>query len=80
MSPAERIAGFLKEAHPSTPGGTEAIMASPDLFADGWMDSLLHLQLLAWMEKEFGVKVSPWQLSRRSFLTVGEITALIGKQ
>lgn len=77
MDHAERIARFLKDAKPSGEGDLAAILASQDLFADGWMDSLLHLNLLAFMEKELGAKVPAFRVSRKCFLTVRDIAALI---
>lgn len=74
---AQKIAAFLKEAHPSAPGGVEQILASKDLFADGWMDSLLHLALLGFMEAEFGVRVPPLHVSRKTFLSVSAIEGLL---
>jgi len=72
-----KIAGFLKDANPSAKGDSSAITASRDLFADGWMDSLLHLKLLAFLEKNYGVRVAPFQATRKSFLTVDAIATLI---
>ncbi|MGZ3655360.1 MAG: hypothetical protein ACXVB9_06930 [Bdellovibrionota bacterium] len=72
-----KIAGFLKDSNPSAKGGADAILSSRDLFADGWMDSLLHLKLLAFLEKNYGVRVAPLQATRKSFLTVGAIAALV---
>lgn len=80
MNDLERkIAAFLKEAHPSAAGGPEAIANSADLFADGWMDSLLHLKLLAFLEAEFGLRVPAFQVTRRSFQTVAAIAALVSR-
>jgi acyl carrier protein len=76
---AARIAQFLKDAKPTTKGGVAEILASKDLFTDGWMDSLLHLSLLGFVEKEFGVKVPALCVSRKSFLTVNSIAALVNK-
>jgi len=72
-----KIAGFLKDSNPSAKGGADSILASRDLFADGWMDSLLHLKLLAFLEKNFGVRVAPLQTTRKSFLTVSAIATLV---
>jgi len=74
---SKKIAQFLRESHPSSSGAWEEIMKSQDLFADGWMDSLLHLSLLGFMENEFGVKVPPLRVSRKSFLTVHAIEGLL---
>jgi acyl carrier protein len=77
---AKKIAEFLRSAHPSSEKGVEEILASRDLFADGWMDSLLHLSLLGFMHSEFGVRVPPLNLSRKSFLTVQSIEGLLERR
>jgi acyl carrier protein len=74
-----RIASFLKSSHPSATGGVDAILGSQDLFTDGWMDSLLHLKLLAFLEKEFGLRVPPFQVTRRSFRTVHSVAQLVAE-
>mgnify|MGYP001597784887 CR=1 FL=1 len=74
---SDKIAQFLKDARPSTKGGVAEILSSKDLFTDGWMDSLLHLSLLGFIEKEFHVKVPALCVSRKSFLSVNSIVALL---
>jgi acyl carrier protein len=54
----------------------DAILASKDLFKDGWLDSLLNLQLLAFVEKNAGVKIPTAQVTRKSFQTVASICSL----
>lgn len=75
----EQIADFLKKAKPSLSGGVEAILNSKDLFKDGWLDSLLNLQLLAFVEKTAGVKIPTAQVTRKNFQTVSSICAIAGK-
>ena len=78
MTDAEqKIAAFLRESHPTASGGIEAILGSKDLFADGWIDSLLHLQLLAFLESSFGLRIPPFQVTRRNFASVSAISELI---
>jgi acyl carrier protein len=72
-----RIAAFLREHHPSASGGVDAIFGSTDLFADGWLDSLLQLQLLDFLETEFGLRVSPFRVARRAFRSVSAIATLV---
>lgn len=72
-----KIANFLKNARPSSSVTTDAILRSKDLFADGIVDSLLNLKLLAFIETEAGVKIPPLKLSRQSFMTVSSIAALV---
>lgn len=79
MTPEEKIAQFLKNAKPSATGGTDQVMKSRDLFQDGWMDSLLHVKLLAWFEKEFGKRLPALCASRKNFLTVKSIAGMLEK-
>lgn len=69
-----KITEFLRSAHPSQSGDPAA---SADLFADGWMDSLLYLETLIFLEREFGRRIPPFQASRRSFQTVAAIAAIV---
>ena len=71
------IAQFLKAAHPSTQSSMEEIAASKDLYADGWLDSLLTLRLLGFVEELTGVRVPPFQVTRQHFSSVAAITALL---
>ena len=75
-----KIAAFLKESHPSSSAGPEHIAESQDLFADGWMDSLLQLKLLSYLEAEFGLRVHPFQVSRKTFMSVTSIARLISER
>lgn len=71
------IAAFLQEAKPSLKGGIEAILASQDLFEDGWLDSLLNLRLLAFLEQASGKRIPALQVTRKNFRTVAAIAALV---
>lgn len=79
MSKEDKIAKFLKDAKPSAAGDAAAVMKSQDLFQDGWMDSLLHVKLLAWIEKEFGKKLPALCAARKNFLTVKSIAGMVDK-
>lgn len=79
MTAEDKIAKFLKDAKPSAQGGTDAVLKSRDLFQDGWMDSLLHVKLLAWFEKEFGKKLPALCAARKNFLTVKSIAGMLDK-
>lgn len=72
----EQIAKFLRQAHPQR---GENPAASADLFKDGWLDSLLQLRLLNFLEQEFHVRIPAFQVSLRTFQNVHTITALVTK-
>ena len=72
-----RIAEFLLAAQPSRTGGTAAVLASGNLFNDGWLDSLLQLRLLNFLEKEFSVYIPPFRATVKNFETVSAIAALV---
>jgi len=71
-----KISDFLRAAHPSASGSIEE---SSNLFADGWLDSLLHIKLLVFLEENFHLRISPLQITRKSFLTVRSIAELVIK-
>lgn len=77
MINAAWIAHFLKEAHPSTKEGVEDVLRSHDLYADGWLDSLLTLQLINRLEEEAGLRVPPFLVTRRQFASVAAIEELV---
>ncbi|GAA5136174.1 hypothetical protein GCM10023213_10750 [Prosthecobacter algae] len=46
----------------------EALMADADLFAKG-LDSMAMMQLMLHLEREFGVRISPADMTRNHFAT-----------
>ncbi len=75
----EKIAQFLKDAKPSSSEDLSSIRKSRDLFQDGWIDSLLQVKLLTWLEKEFSCKIPAFGAGRKNFLTVQSIAELVTK-
>lgn len=73
----QKIAEFLKQAHPSSSWSEEDILRSEDLFADGILDSLLNLKLLLFVEKESGRRIPTLMVSRNNFRSVGALVALL---
>src|SRR5262249_46245017 len=73
----QKIARFLKNASPSCAADLEQILASSDLYPDHWLDSLLHLKLLPFLETEFGLRISAFQASRKNFVSVNNIAAFV---
>jgi acyl carrier protein len=75
----QKIAEFLKSAQPSSSASVSDILSSQDLFADGYLDSILNLKLLAYVEKEAGMRIPPLQVTRKSFQNIPSIVALIDR-
>ncbi len=51
-----------------------------DIFALGFVNSLLAMQLVSFVEKEFGVTVEDDDLDLDNFRSIDSIDALIGKK
>lgn len=51
-----------------------------DIFALGLVNSLFAMQLVSFVEKEFGITVEPEDLEIENFSTINAITALIQRK
>ncbi|HSU81564.1 MAG TPA: acyl carrier protein, partial [Thermoanaerobaculia bacterium] len=51
-----------------------------DIFSLGFVNSLLAMQLVAFVEKEFGVSVSDEDLDLDNFRTVNAIASLVARK
>lgn len=51
-----------------------------DIFALGFVNSLLAMQLVAFVEKEFGIKVEDDDLDLDNFRSIGAISRLVAKK
>jgi acyl carrier protein len=51
-----------------------------DIFALGFVNSLLAMQLVAFVEKEFGIKVEDQDLDLDNFRSIGAISRLVAKK
>jgi len=51
-----------------------------DIFALGFVNSLLAMQLVAFVEKEFGVAVGDEDLDLDNFRTINSIAALVARK
>lgn len=60
--------------------GIHHLQASDDLFALGLMSSLLVIQLVAFVENEFGILLKDDDLKASHFRTVDSITTLISSK
>jgi methoxymalonate biosynthesis acyl carrier protein len=51
-----------------------------DIFALGFVNSLLAMQLVAFVEKEFAIKVEDQDLDLDNFRSIGAISRLVAKK
>ena len=51
-----------------------------DIFALGFVNSLLAMQLVAFVEKEFGIRVEDADLDLDNFRSIGAISRLVAKK
>ena len=73
---AQKIAAFLQQAKPALAPDTNRILASTDLFKDGFLDSILNVQLIQFLETSLGKRFSPFQVTRKNFQSVENILSL----
>ena len=52
----------------------EPVEADEDLLADGMVDSLGMMRLVAYIDQEFGYKVPPGDLTIENFRTIGRVS------
>jgi methoxymalonate biosynthesis acyl carrier protein len=56
---------------------TAALKEDDDIFALGFVNSLFALQLITWVEKEFGILIKDEDLDIRNFNTIEAIANLV---
>ena len=56
------------------------LKADEDIFALGFVNSLLAMQLVAFVEKEFGVRVEDEDLDLDNFRSIHAISRLVAKK
>lgn len=56
------------------------IGSDEDIFALGFVNSLLAMQLVQFLEKEFGITVEDEDLDFENFRTIANITALVERK
>ena len=74
-NPKSKIAAFL--AHSMRP---DCIADDGDLFAGGYVNSLFAMQLILFVEKEFGVRVENDDLKLDNFRSLSAIDAFIRRK
>jgi acyl carrier protein len=71
----ESIRGFFSRFFITTKLGDD-----DDIFAGGYVNSLFAMQLIAWLEKEFGVVVADSDLQISNFNSVSSIVAFVERK
>lgn len=56
------------------------LKADEDIFALGFVNSLLAMQLVAFVEKEFGIKVEDEDLDLDNFRSITAISSLVARK
>jgi len=74
-STAPKIKTFLSRFFKS-----HDLQPEEDIFALGFVNSLLAMQLVAFVEKEFGIKVEDEDLDLDNFRSIGAIARLVEKK
>ena len=67
-----RIRGFLSRFF-----RTDALSDNDDIFASGHVNSLLAVQLIAWLEKDFSMDIGDEDLEISNFNSIDAIDALV---
>lgn len=60
--------------------GSRAFADDDDMFAGGFVNSLLAIQLVAFIEKEFGVEIEDDDLNLENFSSVNRVTAFVARK
>lgn len=68
----ERIKGFLKG-----PMGGRDLAANEDIFATGAISSLFAMQLVMFLEKEFGIAIENDDLELDNFRSIDRMAAFV---
>lgn len=59
---------------------TDTLSDSDDIFASGLVNSLLVVQLIAWLEKDFSIAIDDEDLEIRYFSSIDAIAAFIARK
>ncbi|MDG4785100.1 acyl carrier protein [Micromonospora sp. WMMD1102] len=75
MEIRQRVLGFITARFPQA-----ELTGSEDIFSLGFVNSLFAMELVMFVEKEFGISVPNDALKIDNFRTVDSITALVERQ
>lgn len=70
-----KIKGFLSRFFQ-----TAELREDDDIFARGFVNSLFAMQLVTWVEKEFGIEIGDEDLDVENFNTIAAIANLVGRK
>lgn len=70
-----RIKAFLSRYFQTT-----ELKEDDDIFARGFVNSLFAMQLVTWVEKEFGIEIVDEDLEIENFNTIAAIAELVGRK
>ena len=74
-STSEKIAAFLARAFEGRALGLEE-----DIFAGGFGNSMFAMQLVGFVEKEFGIEIDSDDLDIANFSTIARLTELVERK
>jgi acyl carrier protein len=72
---APRVRAFLQRSI-----GSRVLQDDDDIFAGGFVNSLMAIQLVAFLEKEFSFTIGDADLNLQNFSSVNRITAFVTKK
>lgn len=70
----EKIIDCLKQLHPEID-----YLASKDFISDGLLDSFDVVELIALLNKAYGISIKGWEIDAKDFSTLESINALVQK-
>jgi len=73
-SPEQILRAFLARHVPA------ALESEEDFFARGYVSSLFALQLVVFVEKQFGITVEPEDLSLDNFRSIGAMERFVARK
>jgi acyl carrier protein len=59
---------------------TAELKEADDIFALGFVNSLFAMQLVTWVEKEFGIQIEDEDLEVENFNSIGAIAGLVKRK
>lgn len=72
----ETIASFLLTQWPSRSAEKHALLSSKNLFTDGWLDSVIQVRLVVYLDRVTKKKVPAFRFSRNTFQSIEDIANL----